>query len=128
MVICLEQDADLHKAQLMPLPLTVSCSSKIQIGFTFLVPADLGSPGQRTVKRMYVCMFWPICLMAGAVEGQNIWGAGPYTSLPSPAPWKCPKSHLASTDCGTRYGDEAVLPAFELCRLRCSKTTKISLP
>ena len=41
MVICLEQGADLHMAQLMPLPLTVSCFSKIQIGFTFLVPARL---------------------------------------------------------------------------------------
>ena len=41
---------------LMPLPLTVSCSSKIQIGFTFLVPADLGSPGKRTVKRVCVCV------------------------------------------------------------------------
>jgi len=39
-------------AQLMPLPLTVSCFSKIQIGFTFLVPAHLGSPGQRAVKRV----------------------------------------------------------------------------
>ena len=37
MVICLEQDADLHMAQLMPL--TVSCFSKIEIGFTFLVAA-----------------------------------------------------------------------------------------
>jgi len=36
----------------MPLPLTVSCSSKIQIGFTFLVPAHPGSPGQRAVKRV----------------------------------------------------------------------------
>jgi len=45
-VICLERDADLHMAQLMPLPLTVSCFSKIQIGFTFLVPADPGSPGK----------------------------------------------------------------------------------
>jgi len=43
-VICLERGADLHMAQLMPLPLTVSCSSKIQIGFTFLVPAHPGSP------------------------------------------------------------------------------------
>ena len=43
MVVCLERDADLHMAQLMPLPLTVSCFSKIQIGFTFLVPAHLGS-------------------------------------------------------------------------------------
>jgi len=40
MAICLEQGADLHMAQLMPLPLTVSCFSKIQIGFTFLVPAS----------------------------------------------------------------------------------------
>jgi len=46
MVVCLEQGADLHTAQLMPLPLTVSCFSKIQIGFTFLVPTDLGSPGK----------------------------------------------------------------------------------
>ena len=44
MVICLEQGADLHTAQLMPLPLTVSCFSKIEIGFTFLIPAHLGSP------------------------------------------------------------------------------------
>ena len=58
MVICLERGADLHTAQLMSLPLTVSCFSKIQIGFTFLVPAHPGSPGQRAVKRMcvYVCM------------------------------------------------------------------------
>jgi len=55
MVICLEQGADLHMAQLMPLPLTVSCFSKIQIGFTFLVPAHPGSPGQRAVK-WYVCV------------------------------------------------------------------------
>jgi len=51
-VICLEQGADLHMAQLMPLPLTVSCSNKIQIGFTFLVPAYPGSPGKRAVKRV----------------------------------------------------------------------------
>ena len=51
--ICLEQGADLHMAQLMPLPLTVSCFSKIQIGFTFLVPAHLGSSGKRAVKRVW---------------------------------------------------------------------------
>ena len=56
MVICLEQGADLHMAQLMPLPLTVSCFSKIQTGFTFLVPAHLGSPGHRTVKWVCVCV------------------------------------------------------------------------
>jgi len=44
-VICLERGADLHMVQLTPLPLTVSCFSKILIGFTFLVPAHPGSPG-----------------------------------------------------------------------------------
>ena len=56
MVICLERGADLHMSQLMPLPLTVSCFSKIQIGFTFLVPAHPGSPGQRAVKRVCACV------------------------------------------------------------------------
>ena len=55
MVICLEQGADLHKAQLMPLPLTVSCFSTVQIGYTFLVPAHPGSPVKRAVKRVCVC-------------------------------------------------------------------------
>jgi len=50
MVICLERGADLHTALLMPLPLTIFCFSKIQIGFTFLVPAHLGSPGHRAIK------------------------------------------------------------------------------
>ena len=50
--ISLERGADLHMAQLIPLPLTVSCFSKIQIGFTFLVPAHPGSPGKRAVERV----------------------------------------------------------------------------
>ena len=54
MIICLEQGADLHMAQLMPLPLAVSCFSKIQIGFTFLVPAHLGSLGKGAVERVCV--------------------------------------------------------------------------
>ena len=59
MVICLERGVDLHMAQLMPMPLTVFCFSKIQIGFTFLVPAHLDSPGQRAVK--WVCMCVCVC-------------------------------------------------------------------
>ena len=62
MVICLQRGADLHMAQLMPLPLTVSCFSKIQIGFTFLVPAQPGSPGQKAVKWVCVCGY----------QGQNV--------------------------------------------------------
>ena len=61
MVICLEQGADLHMAQLMPLLLTVSCFSKIQIGFTFLVLANPGSPGKRAVKRVCAC----VCVFLG---------------------------------------------------------------
>jgi len=55
MVICLERGEDLHTAQLMPLPLSVSCFSEIQISFTFLVPAYPSSPGQRAVK--WVCVW-----------------------------------------------------------------------
>ena len=69
MVICLEQGADLHMAQLMPLPLTVSCFSKIQIGFTFLLPAHLGSPGQRAVKRVCVCVC--VCVISPFLAGDS---------------------------------------------------------
>ena len=75
MVICLERGADLHMAQLMPLPLTVSCFSKIQIGFTFLVPAHLGSPGQRAVKRVFISV-WS--------EAQNVLAYGPAATQKNP--------------------------------------------
>ena len=59
-VICLVWAADLHTAQLMPLPLTVSCFSKIQSGVAFLVPTNPGSPGQRAVKR--------VCVIVGSID------------------------------------------------------------
>jgi len=62
MVICLERGADLHMTQLIPLPLTVSWFSKIQIGFTFLVPAHPGSPGKRAVKRARACVCVCACV------------------------------------------------------------------
>jgi len=68
LVICLERDADLHMAQRIPLPLTVSCFSKIQIGFTFLVPGHLGSPGQRAVKRVCVC----VCVASAGPYANNL--------------------------------------------------------
>ena len=72
MVICLEQGADLHMAQLMLLPLSVSCFSKIQIGFTFLVSADPDSPVQKADKwmcaRVRACVFVPSsCVCCGLV-------------------------------------------------------------
>jgi len=54
-------------AQLMPLPLTVSCFSKIQIGFTFLVPTHPCSPGQRAVKRVCVCACLRACMRVSLV-------------------------------------------------------------
>ena len=54
-VICLERGADLHMVQLMPLPLTVSCFSKIQIDLfvIIMVPADPGSPGKQQQQRPF---------------------------------------------------------------------------
>jgi len=57
--ICLEWGAELHMSQLMPLPLTVSCFSKIQIGFTFLVPSHLGSPEKGPLNGC-VCVYYVI--------------------------------------------------------------------
>ena len=85
MVICLERGADLHMTQRIPLPHTVSCFSKIQIGFTFLVLAHQGSPGQRAVKRVCVCVFssttrvsqyqkGKTSLDLNEVRGDGVWG------------------------------------------------------
>ena len=80
-VICLERGADLHMAQLMPLPLTVSCFSKIQTGFTFLVPAHPGSPGNRAVKWVCVCVY----TMGREKSSQNC--TFPWGYLGPPVPW-----------------------------------------
>jgi len=58
-----------HMAQLMPLPLNVSCFSKIQIGFTFLVLAHLGSPGQRAIKRASVYWLTQVVPEKGPLNG-----------------------------------------------------------
>ena len=63
MVLCLERDADLHMAQLMPLPLTVSCFSKIQIGFTFLVPAYWVVPEKGPLNG---CVCVCVCVLGSA--------------------------------------------------------------
>jgi len=108
-VVCLEQGADLHMAQLMPLPLTVSCFSKSQIGFTFLVLAHLGCPGKKAVKWLCVCVYaLSVCHMPQAQvwciygydcyrtlignpvpEVKTQWSAWPY-AWPY-GHWTCPK-------------------------------------
>ena len=96
MVICLERGADLHMAQLMPLPLTVSCFSKIQIGLSFLVTAHLGSPGQRAVKRVCVCVcVTALSLLLVKLNNQHV-----RVQLPT-------------------YADNVALPAFARSMLCC---------
>ena len=73
-VICLERDADLHMAQLMPLPLTVFCFSEIQINFTFMIPAHLGSLDKRPLNVVCVhvcmraCVFVCVCLCYSVIQ------------------------------------------------------------
>jgi len=106
MVIGLERGADLHMAQLMPLPLTVSCSSKIQIGFTFPVPTHLGSPGQRAVKRMSVrCMFL-LCLETSS-------------QLFRMYQWKTSPSSLHFSGCFS--GEPGLIGSFSVFSLTCSR-------
>ena len=54
-------------AQLMPLSLTVSCFSKIQIGFTFLVPAHSGNP-KKGLLNVCVC----VCVCGVKKEGGSV--------------------------------------------------------
>jgi len=79
MVICLERGADLHMAQLMLLPLTVSCFNKIQIGYTFLVPAYPGSPGQRAIKRVCVCVCVQLKFTHSTLNRLNQYGSKIFT-------------------------------------------------
>ena len=85
-------------AQLMPLPLIVSCVSKIQIGFTFLVPAHLGSPGKRAIKRVCVC----VCSIF-------------ISAAPSPChPYLEQVKHVASRECSSKVNILQDKPATRL--------------
>ena len=56
----------------MPLPLTVSCFCKIRIGFTFLVPAHLGSPGKGLLNaRACVCVCVCLCVCDQQYQQQH---------------------------------------------------------
>ena len=77
MVICLERGVDLHMARLMPQPLTVSCFSKIQIGFSYLVPAHPGSPGKGPLNGCvclgFLCLFDVWCILVLLYKFCNRW-------------------------------------------------------
>ena len=67
MVICLELVADLHMAQLMPMPLTVSCFSKIQIGFACLVRYRLTRKFRKKGRQMGVCVCVCVCVSVNII-------------------------------------------------------------
>ena len=85
-VICLERGADLHMVQLMPLPFTVSCSSKIQTGFTFLVPAYPGCPGKEAVKWLLLLLLkCKYIYRRRKLLGRHVGPRGPWLSLVRPS-------------------------------------------
>jgi len=75
-VICLERGADLHTAQLMPLPLTVSCFGQVQVqvDFTFLVPADTGIIPDNGPLNVCVCVCVCVYVLLTVVFVGNIFG------------------------------------------------------
>ena len=131
MVICLEQGADLHIAQLMPLPLTVSCFSKIQIGFTFLVPAHLRSPGKRAVKRVCVLLQTIYFLIIAAksekfhfrfsTQSQHFITRTPFCGFATGPRWV----QIAP---GTRWGQIALYPAADRLPLEPAGEQTLACP
>jgi len=108
-VVCLQRGADLHVSQLMPLPLTVSCFSKIQIGFTFLVPAHLGSPGKGPLNGCVVCASYDLTVLlhqrvsyggrAFAIAGTSTWNTAVFLFFQygrRPPSWIC-YTHIWTT-------------------------------
>ena len=96
----------MHMAQLMPLPLTVSCFSKIQIGFTFLVPAHPSSPGKRAVKWMCVC----VCS-----AGHTVYYCGRYSR------WAAIRTRrFPSKSCSTCYATDIAWTDQRMLHTKCA--------
>ena len=85
MVVCLERDADLHTAQMIPLPLTVSCFSKIQIGLFWYrltwVDPEKGPLNARVC--VYVAVNSSVYLLATSVvqREQSVWGPHQWSAV-----------------------------------------------
>jgi len=114
-------------AQLMPLPLTVSCFSKIQIGFTFLVPAHPGNPGQKAVKLVCVCVCVCVFIIRDTIRDASLtcsqmqtWVCLIYRTEPTTKKWKNEKTKKSiKTDMlrsiGRQFG-EGKATVERLCR------------
>jgi len=119
MVICLERDADLHMAQLMPLPLTVSCCSKSRLVLPFWyrptrVVLDKGP------LNVCVCVCVCVCVAVQLVP----------TALQ-----QLTKFQLAKHTCSSRATcnkvlqrrDDSLPPANDLCPSADGSTVRTSL-
>ena len=94
MVICLERGLDLHTAQLMPLPLTVSCFSKTQTGFTFLILAHPGSPGKRPLNGRVFQWEVPLFLEVPEFPYNTVYDTYMETRPTASSPWsECTGCH-----------------------------------
>jgi len=86
-VICLERGADLHVAQLMPLPLTVSCFTKIQTGFPFWYLLTRVVP-EKGPLNVCVCVCVRVCVRACVRACVCVFGArdplSPHKKLTNP--------------------------------------------
>ena len=96
-------------AQLMPLPVTVSCFSKIQIGSTFLVPAHLGSPGKRSVK--WVCVSHRVVIVCFSGQSSREDGKGLKSRKLSTA--ESAEKTARRKDGGSKPGDSRLLPGVD---------------
>jgi len=115
----------LHMAQRIPLPLTVSCFSKIQIGFTFLVPAYLGSPGQRAVKQVLLLLsLLPLASVnADTLAADTMRKIHTWKKLVHCWHWYCVGIAAGKTQCGVAFSKVNVIPVhgqdtFRPCCLR----------
>jgi len=95
-VVCLERGADLHMAQLMPLPLNVFCFSKIQIGFTFLVHLTRVVPDKGPLNGC-VCVCGQLISSSTSIESGNLFPCALHSSCTSRRTLRSRGRHANST-------------------------------
>ena len=117
----------MHMAQLMPLPLTVHCSCKIQTGYTFLVPAHPGSPGKRAVKPVCVCVC--VCVPGNVINGRAHDAPPPAKQLQYPLSFVRSFLLLGTTDHGPSIlGGPGPASPLIFCREGPIRYRTITLP
>jgi len=132
MVICLGRVQFLHMSHLMPLPLTVSCSSKSTESFTILVPAYPGCPGKKAIKRMCVCVCCATVNRASPRKGMSCSSSMPLSaSLQSPATLAANSATTTSSTPGVMNFCINFVPLYRilfvmLCTLYCQHGTAVA--